>query len=98
MQFMILGYDAKDEGAMDRRMAARDGHLKNVAEYKEKGHMHMGAALLDDEGQMIGSVMIVEFSTRKEFDQWLQSDPYVTQKVWQDVKVTECKIAPSFQA
>lgn len=30
MKFLVLGYDGKDEGALDRRMAVRADHFKNV--------------------------------------------------------------------
>jgi uncharacterized protein YciI len=96
MQFLILAYDATDAGALDRRMAAREAHLASIAEYKAKGHMHIGAALLDDSGKMIGSSLIVEFLTRAECEAWLNADPYVTGKVWHDIKIQPCKIAPSF--
>ncbi len=96
MQFLILAYDAKDDDALNRRMAARDAHLASIAAYKAKGHMHIGAALLDDSGKMIGSTLIVEFENRAACEAWLNADPYVTGKVWQDIKIQECKIAPSF--
>ena len=28
MQFLILGYDGKDENALNRRMAVREAHLE----------------------------------------------------------------------
>lgn len=96
MQFLLIAYDATDDKAMDRRMAAREAHLANIAQYKAKGHMHMGAALLDEEGKMIGSTIIAEFSSRAEMEQWLASDPYITGKVWTKTEIIPCKIAPSF--
>lgn len=95
-QFLLTAYDATDPEAMNRRMAAREAHLANIADYKARGHMHMGAALLDEEGKMIGSAIIAEFPTRAEFDAWLMQDPYVTGKVWHEMQVVACKIAPSF--
>jgi uncharacterized protein YciI len=96
MQFLVLAYDAKDKDAPARRMAARDAHLEGMARYKANGNMKMGAALLDDAGNMIGSTIIADFSSRAEFEAWLAQDPYTTGKVWVDVTVTPCKIAPSF--
>lgn len=96
MQFLILAYDATDSGALDRRMAAREAHLASIAEHKAKGHIHIGAALLDDSGKMIGSTLIVEFPSLLECEAWLSEDPYVTGKVWHDIKIQPCKIAPSF--
>jgi len=96
MQFLLLAYDATDADALNRRMAAREAHLANIADYKARGHMHMGAALLDDAGKMIGSSIISEFPDRAAFDAWLAQDPYMVNKVWDKVQVIPCKIAPSF--
>lgn len=96
MQFLILAHDSTDPDALKRRMEAREAHLATIARYKEAGHMHIGAALLDDAGKMIGSTIIAEFATRGELDAWLAEDPYVTHKVWGDIQVMACKIAPSF--
>jgi uncharacterized protein YciI len=96
MQFLILGYDAGDADAMNRRMAAREAHIATIARYKALGHMILGAALLDAGGRMNGSVIVAEFPDRAALDEWLTQDPYVTGKVWERVEVTECKLAPSF--
>lgn len=96
MQFLLTAYDAADPEALNRRMEARESHLAHMAKAKAEGHAHMGAALLDDAGKMIGSSIIAEFDTRADFDTWLATDPYVTGKVWDKMQVTPCKIAPSF--
>lgn len=36
MKFLVLGYDGKDEGALDRRMAVRAEHFKNVQSVKDR--------------------------------------------------------------
>lgn len=96
MQFLILAYDGTDADAITRRMQAREAHLAHVVNYKAKGHLKMGAALLDAGGKMIGSTLIVDFPTREAMEAWLDSDPYVLGGVWQDVQVIPCQIAPSF--
>jgi len=96
MQFLILAHDATDDDALARRMQHREAHLATIARYKAAGHMHIGAALLDDNEKMAGSVIIAEFPTRKELDAWLAEDAYVVGKVWGKVEVTQCKVAPSF--
>jgi uncharacterized protein YciI len=96
MQFLILAYDATDAGALDRRMAVREAHIANIDEYKAKGNVHIGAALLDESGKMIGSVLIVEFPSLLECEAWLSTEPYVTGKAWHNIKIQPCKIGPSF--
>jgi uncharacterized protein YciI len=55
-----------------------------------------GGALLDDEGKMIGSIIIATFPTRDELNAWLARDPYIIGKVWERYEVIPFKTAPSF--
>lgn len=96
MQFLVTGYDGKDEGALERRLAARDAHLKLVEEMVEKGKYLYATAILDDNEKMIGSVLVVEFSSRAELDEWLKVEPYVTGNVWEEIDVKPCKVPPTF--
>jgi uncharacterized protein YciI len=96
MQFLLLAYDATDDDALNRRMAARQAHLDTIERYRLSGNMHMGAAICDDSGKMVGSCIVCEFPSREALDSWLATEPYVAQKVWDKVTVTEAKIGPSF--
>ncbi len=96
MQFLILAYDAKDAGAPARRLEAREAHLALIAKYKASGNMKIGAAILDEAGNMAGSCIIADFPSRAALDAWLAEEPYILQKVWGDVTIQGCKIAPSF--
>lgn len=95
-QFMVIGKDGTDDGAPARRAAARDAHIKMVEAAHARGEQLMGAAMLDDDGNMIGSVMTVDFPDRAALDAWLKVEPYIVQGVWQDVDVIPCKIPPVF--
>ncbi len=97
MQFVLIGFDGEDEQALGRRMAVRDQHIALSDEAVKRGEQIMGAAILSDDGAMKGSVMIVDFPTREDLDQWLESEPYVTGGVWKDIQIYPCKIGPSFQ-
>ena len=96
MQFLILAHDATDADALNRRMAVREAHLAVIARYKASGNMHMGAALLDDAGKMVGSVIDADFPTRAELNAWLAEEPFVAGKVWDKIDITPCKIAPPY--
>ena len=96
MQFLLTAYDATDADAMSRRRANRAAHLETIEYYRQSGNMHMGVAILDDAGQMIGSCIICEFPNRAGLDSWLATEPYVVGKVWDKITITECKIGPSF--
>ena len=60
MQFLVIGLDGRDSKAMDRRLAARKDHIALGDKLLASGNMWYGAALLDDNGKMKGSVLIRE--------------------------------------
>ncbi|MED4462048.1 YciI family protein [Metabacillus fastidiosus] len=96
MQYIVTAYDGTDEKAIDRRLAAREEHLKSVERrFKEGQHLY-GAAILDDEGKMIGSMMVVDYPSREELDNWLKVEPYVTGNVWKKIEIKQCKVASIF--
>jgi uncharacterized protein YciI len=96
MQFIVLAYDGTDQGALARRLAVRDDHVKLGDKLRDAGKMHLGIALLNDAGKMIGSMLVCDFDSRQELDEWLAIEPYVRGKVWETIEVTPCRIGPSF--
>jgi uncharacterized protein YciI len=96
MQFLVIAYDGTDDGAPERRKRAREAHLKLGDELKASGNLLMAAAILDDQGNMIGSTLITEFKSRAELDAWLRREPYVTGEVWKNIDIRPCRVGPSF--
>ncbi len=94
MEFLIVAYDGKDAEALSRRLKAREKHLAYAKLMKEKGHLVEGGAILNADGQMIGSTLLVRFDSRQELDQWLSNDPYKLGNVWVDIQVSVIKLAP----
>lgn len=92
MQFLIIGKDGHDDEAQKRRMASRDEHLKLGDLMEKSGQRWYGCALLDDNGKMIGSMAVLDFSTEKEFQNYLKKEPYILGKVWQTVEVYKCNV------
>ncbi len=88
MQFLVVAHDGADAEARQRRLAVREAHLDGARRMAENGSMVCGGALLDDDGDMIGSACVVEFADRAALDAWLESDPYVTGGVWRRIEVT----------
>ncbi len=95
MQFVVIARDYKDSG-LERRLKVRDQHVAMGDKMRASGNYHMGVALLDESGNMCGSVMILEYPSRKELDEWLANEPYILNKVWEKWEIQECKIGPTF--
>lgn len=96
MQFLVFGYDGKDEKALERRMTHREAHLAGVVRMKQEGKALYGIAMLDATEKMIGSVMVMDFPSRAELDAWLSVEPYVTGKVWEKIEVCPARVPPLF--
>ena len=87
MQFILIAYDGTDEGALDRRMKVREDHLSKTAVLKKTGEFLFGGAILDDDGKMIGSMIVYEYPDRKALDEKLMDEPYMRAGVWQRVEI-----------
>ncbi len=83
MQFMIKALDG--EGKLEKRMEVRPRHLEGM---KKLGKQIVCAGgLLDEEGKMKGSVLILDFPDRKALDEYLANEPYMRENVWEKVEV-----------
>jgi len=94
LQFIVIAHDAKDEGALERRLSVRGQHLEFAAKMFESGKWLFASALLDDEGNMNGSVIACEFESENELrKEWLDKEAYVLGNVWEDITIKKAKIA-----
>lgn len=96
MQFLVIGYDGRDDKAMERRLASREAHLAGVLKMKSEGTAIYGIAMLDDQEKMIGSVMVMDFPMRADLDAWLKAEPYVKGGVWQKIDIFPARVPPVF--
>ncbi len=95
MQFVVIAHDDTVSG-LEKRLSAREDHIRLGNKLQSEGKHLVGAAILDDNNNMRGSVLIVDFPSRKELDAWLAAEPYVTSKTWDKIEIYPCKIGPSF--
>jgi len=88
MQFVITAYDG--EGMLAKRMEVRPLHLEGMERLKE--HLVCAGGLLDDEGKLKGSVLVMEFQNREEVDEYLAGEIYVTEHVWERITVERMNV------
>jgi uncharacterized protein len=92
-QYLITAFDGTDENAFERRMSVRPFHLEGAKKLKENGNFIIGGAMLNDEGKMIGSTMILQFESPAELQNWIDNEPYIQQKVWEKFEVKSFRVA-----
>jgi uncharacterized protein YciI len=93
MQFLLLAYDRTDSGALERRMKVRDEHFKKINLLRKAGEFLSGGAILDDNGKMIGSMIVYDFPDRQTLDEKLKDEPYLTGGVWEKTEIRPFRLA-----
>jgi uncharacterized protein YciI len=83
MQFIVTAHDGA--GMLEKRMEVRPRHLEGMA--KLGRHIITAGGLLDEAGKPKGSVLVLNFDTRAELDDYLANEPYVLEHVWEKVDV-----------
>jgi uncharacterized protein len=94
IQFVIEALDHTDEESLSRRMAVLEKHLAGAAALRHSGNYILGGAKINDDGQMIGSTMVLQFETEADFKTYFAHEPYVTGNVWGKIDVYKFRVAP----
>lgn len=97
MQFLVIGMDGADKEAPSRRATARENHIALGDKLVASGNMWYGAALLNDDGSIKGSMLMMDFPSEKELQEWLNIEPYKTGKVWETIFIHKCKTRDPWQ-
>jgi uncharacterized protein len=92
-QYLIHAWDGTDEKALERRMAARPAHFEKAKELKANGNYILGGAMLDRDGKMVGSTMVLRFESGEKLQEWLDSEPYISGKVWEKIDINPFRVA-----
>ena len=92
-QYILYAWDGPDELAHDRRWAARPAHFDCARKLKSTGNFIQGGAILDQEGNMIGSMMLLQFEQESELQAWLSEEPYIRGNVWKKWELHPFRLA-----
>ncbi len=92
-QFLILAEDYTDKDALNRRLTIRETHLQRMREEKKAGRFILGGAKFNDDGNMYGSMLIVNLENEDAVKDWVYVDPYFTSKVWKHIHIYPFRIA-----
>lgn len=95
MLYVISGQDV--ENSLKNRLSVRDRHLERLRELQDQGRLLLAgpcpAIDSEDPGSagFTGSVIIAEFSTLEDAQQWANADPYTEAGVYDQVSVKPFK-------
>jgi uncharacterized protein len=87
MMYLVITKDGTDPEAPARRQKVRAEHLEKVKPVVDSGFLLLGGALLDKEGGMVGSAMLLEAPSEEEVWTFLKNDIYSKGNVWQNFEV-----------
>ncbi|WP_305972572.1 MULTISPECIES: YciI family protein [unclassified Mameliella] len=83
MLIALIAHDKPD--ALQIRKDTRDAHLDYL---KSTGVVSQAGPLLDDEGVMIGSLVILDVADKAAAEEWAANDPYAKAGLFQSVTLT----------
>lgn len=86
MRFALMTTDKP--GALQTRLDNRDAHLAYIA---ETNVVEMAGPMLDDDGNMCGSLIILEVTDVAAAQEWANNDPYAKAGLFSDVRLQAWK-------
>lgn len=86
MLVALIALDKPD--AQSLRLENRPAHVDYL---KSTGVVHMAGPFLDPDGQMIGSLIVLDVPSMAEADAWAKADPYGKAGLFASVTLREWK-------
>ncbi len=86
MLFVVVALDKPD--AKELRMATRAQHFEYIAQTKQA---KLGGPFLDSEGNMTGSLVVIEAETLDAAKLWAANDPYMKAGVFASSQIRPWK-------
>ena len=81
MTFVIIGYDGREGEA--KRKVHRAAHLANLEPLNKQGRVVLAGPLTDK----AGSLMVLEFETLEEAEDFARHDPYTIHGIFERVEI-----------
>ncbi len=81
MKFVIIGYDGPDGEA--KRKVHRAVHLLNLEQLDKQRRVILAGPLADK----TGSLLVLEFDSREDAEEFVKQDPYTIHGVFERVEI-----------
>jgi uncharacterized protein YciI len=95
MYYVIIGTDVQD--SLERRISARPAHLERITTLQDEGRLLTAGPFpgIDSEDPgtagFTGSLIVAEFDSLADAQQWADADPYMAAGVYENVSVKPFK-------
>ncbi|SDO77587.1 hypothetical protein SAMN05216196_109124 [Lutimaribacter pacificus] len=87
---MLIALIARDKpGALETRLANREAHLAYAADSGVT--LKFGGPFIDADGNMCGSLLVMEVADMAEAEDFAANDPYARAGLFQSVELIEWK-------
>lgn len=87
----IYALIADDRPGLERRKRTRPAHLNHLSKLHADGRIRFAGPFLNPDGDMVGSLIILEADSIEEAKATYATDPYVVQEVFAHYEVRETK-------
>lgn len=81
MKFVIIGYDGPEGEA--KREVHRSAHISNLESLDRQGQVVLAGPLTD----RTGSLLVLEFETQEEAEDFARHDPYTVHGVFDRIEI-----------
>ncbi len=86
MRYAVVTKDKPD--SLELRISNRDAHLNYI---EQTGAVELAGPFLDDNGNMCGSLVILNVDSLQAAQDWAASDPYARAGLFETVSVQQWK-------
>jgi len=88
LQYALIAYDKPN--ALQRRLDVRPDHLKHLESLGDR--LVLAGPFLDEQGNMVGSIVVVEADSLAEAEAALREDPFVLNGVFDSMTIKPFRI------
>ena len=75
-------------GRLQDRLSLRESHRARLRQHDHPVAVRIGGPLLDDDSQMIGTMLVIEAQSREDVEAYWAEDPYTTADLFASVSIT----------
>lgn len=75
-------------GRLEARFRLRESHRARLRQHDHPIAVRIGGPLIDDEGKMIGTMLVIEADSRADVEAFLEGDPYMIEDLFETITIS----------